>query len=332
MGKHERNRREKRKISSEGDNNGQSQKAGRLSNLNSADSLSVSDILHKTNSVLYNDETLNLSDVFYKESSPETNSGNMATPTSTQKSDMATTSNCPKDPSNADIVTYLKRIDDRLSLMDKKFEEIDKIGKNVEGVNGDLKKIWAYLHDIDKKTSERLSLIEEKTESVDFALAQASSKISSLEKQRDELKNDLTYLQSQSMRSNLVFTNIPEDPTENPDTTENKLRDFMVDKMKIAQDLVNQMSFERVHRMGPKVDGKIRTIVAKFTLYKEKEFVRKQWKTLNGTPYFVNEQFPKDIVDKRKQLVPKMKEARRDGKTSWISYDTLYINGKPVRE
>jgi len=175
-------------------------------------------------------------------------------------------------------------------------------------------------------------LIEEKTESVDIALAQASSKISSLEKQRDELKNDLTYLQSQSMRSNLVFTNIPEDPTENPDTTENKLRDFMVDKMKIAQDLVNQMSFERVHRMGSKVDGKTRSIVAKFTLYKEKEFVRKQWKTLNGTPYFVNEQFPKDIVDKRRQLVPKMKEARRDGKTSWISYDTLYINGKPVRE
>jgi len=64
---------------------------------------------------------------------------------------MATTSNCPKELSNADIVTYLKRIDDRLSLMDKTFEEIDKIGKNVEGVNGDLKKIWAYLHDIDKK-------------------------------------------------------------------------------------------------------------------------------------------------------------------------------------
>ncbi|KAH3877502.1 hypothetical protein DPMN_001374 [Dreissena polymorpha] len=68
---------------------------------------------------------------------------------------MATTSNCPKEPSNADIVTYLKRIDDRICLMDKKFEAIDKLEKKVEGVNGDLKKFWAYLHDIDKITSER---------------------------------------------------------------------------------------------------------------------------------------------------------------------------------
>ncbi|KAH3831015.1 hypothetical protein DPMN_104274 [Dreissena polymorpha] len=132
--------------------------------VNNSDSLNARDILNKTNSVLYNDvlaETLNLSDVFYKESSPETNPCNMATPTPIQKSDMATTSNCPKEPSNADIVSFLKRIDDRISLMDKKFETIDKLEKKVEGVNSDLKKIWAFLHDIDNKTSERLRLIEE---------------------------------------------------------------------------------------------------------------------------------------------------------------------------
>ncbi|KAH3723747.1 hypothetical protein DPMN_049682 [Dreissena polymorpha] len=68
--------------------------------------------------------------------------------------------------------------------------------------------------------------------------------------------------------------------------------------------------------MGSKVDGKNRNIVAKFTLYKENELARKQLNNLNGTPYFVNEHFPKDTVDKRRQLIPKMKEARRDGKTS----------------
>ncbi|KAH3798706.1 hypothetical protein DPMN_152308 [Dreissena polymorpha] len=75
---------------------------------------------------------------------------------------MATTSTCPKEPSNADIVTFLKRIDDRISLMDNTFEAIDKLEKKFEGFNGDLKKIWAYLYDIDKKTSERLRLIETK--------------------------------------------------------------------------------------------------------------------------------------------------------------------------
>ena len=115
---------------------------------------------------------------------------------------------------------------------------------------------------------------------MDFILTQTNTKLSTLENQKHELKNDLTYLQSQSMRNNLVFSNINEAQTETTETTENVLREFLVEKMKIAQDLVKQISFERVHRMGIKRDGRSRNIVAKFTLYKEKEFVRKQWKSL----------------------------------------------------
>mgnify|MGYP000441068583 CR=1 FL=1 len=48
-----------------------------------------------------------------------------------------------------------------------------------------------------------------------------------------------------------------------------------------------------------KVRG-FRKIVAKFHVYKEKEVVMKQWKHLKGTPYYVSEQFPKEVVDKRK--------------------------------
>ena len=45
----------------------------------------------------------------------------------------------------------------------------------------------------------------------------------------------------------------------------------------------------------------------------------------------MNEQFPKEISDRRRELLPKMHQAKRDGKTSWLSYDTLYIDGRPVR-
>ncbi|KAH3771862.1 hypothetical protein DPMN_173191 [Dreissena polymorpha] len=43
----------------------------------------------------------------------------------------------------------------------------------------------------------------------------------------------------------------------------------------------------------------------------------------------VFEQFPPEIQEKRRRLVPKMKEAKRDGKKAWIAYDTLYIDGRP---
>ena len=83
--------------------------------------------------------------------------------------------------------------------------------------------------------------------------------------------------------------------------------------------------------MGSKFGGNSRKSVAKFHVYKEKEIVRKQWKHLKGTPYYVSEQFPKEVVDKRKQLYQKIKAARDDGKTAWIACDTLYVDGKPVR-
>jgi hypothetical protein len=59
--------------------------------------------------------------------------------------------------------------------------------------------------------------------------------------------------------------------------------------------------------------------------------VRKRWKELDGTVYRVFEQFPQDVVQKRRKLVTKMKEARRQGKRAYLAYDTLYIDGVPQR-
>jgi hypothetical protein len=216
--------------------------------------------------------------------------------------------------------------------MEKRLSSLEAVEKKVTEFESELKKIWIYISDTNKATIERVGKVEERVETTDFSLSLANSKVLELEKEKDSLKDEIVYLQSQSMRNNLVFSNIPEAPLEGPDVAEAKLREFMTDKMKIAKDIVDKMGFERVHRIGPKIDGKTRKLVAKFSLFKERELVRKQWKALEGTPYYVNEQFPKEVIDKRRKLVPKMKDARREGKTAWIAYDTLYINGKPVKD
>ena len=110
------------------------------------------------------------------------------------------------------------------------------------------------------------------------------------------------------------------------------MKTFIHEKMKVAQDSIDKMAFDRVHRMGPRSDGRCRKIVARFRDFKECEFVRKQWKSLEGTHYQVHEQFPPEIVEKRRKLIPKLKAARQQNKRAWISYDTLYVDGKPVRD
>ena len=43
---------------------------------------------------------------------------------------------------------------------------------------------------------------------------------------------------------------------------------------------------------------------AKFTFYKQREVVRRLRKNLDNTDHYINEQFPKEVSDKRKSLVP----------------------------
>jgi hypothetical protein len=111
-------------------------------------------------------------------------------------------------------------------------------------------------------------------------------------------------------------------------TTEEVLKDFIKTKMKMG-DKADELNFERVHRAGPLQNNhRPRKIVAKFSAFKQREEVRGLAKNLKDTNYFVNEQFPPEIVEQRKKLLPTMKKARSDGKKAYISYNKLYIDGK----
>lgn len=113
----------------------------------------------------------------------------------------------------------------------------------------------------------------------------------------------LTYMQSQSMRNNLVFTKMYGIENNTHEDTERILRHLMVEKMKVAQNLVDEIRFERIHRMGEKQAGVTdRNIVAKFTLFKDREMIRRSRRALKGTRHYVNKQFPKTVVDRSRAL------------------------------
>ena len=91
------------------------------------------------------------------------------------------------------------------------------------------------------------------------------------------------------------------------------------------------LNFERVHRIGTKQRGSTvaRNIVAKFSAFKDRETVKRQRANLRGTSFSVFEQYPREINEKRKKLLPKLREAKSNNQRAWISYDTLYIDGRP---
>ena len=127
-----------------------------------------------------------------------------------------------------------------------------------------------------------------------------------------EVKDELNYLHSLSMRNDLIFSNIPEERNETYERTEKILRQFIEDKLKFEHDLVNDIQLERVHRIGQcRADGKIRQIVAKFTLFKDREAVRNERRNLKDTNFFISEQFPKEMSEWRKNYYKDQKERKK---------------------
>ena len=93
-----------------------------------------------------------------------------------------------------------------------------------------------------------------------------------------------------------------------------------------------KIDLQRVHRLGKPVAGKIRPIIARFLRYPDREKVLRASFGLNrATEIKVLEDFPKEIIERRRKQMPKLKEAKKKRLKVAISKaepDKLFINGK----
>ena len=105
----------------------------------------------------------------------------------------------------------------------------------------------------------------------------------------------------------------------------------MAAELKISKE-VDDISLECVHRIGKSshTDSKPGLPIAKFTYQKDKEFVFSHAMNLRDTKAAVARDFPKEIVDKRKLLLPSLKHAKK-GHTATLVYNQLFINGQLYR-
>ena len=175
---------------------------------------------------------------------------------------------------------------------------------------------------------ERIKSVESEVDGVKRENKELKKALLEMKKLNSEMKEDLIDMKSRSMRDNLLFTNISEHEHED---TELILTNFLKDRMNITD-----ISFERVHRIGrvyqqPRGQpARPRTIVAKFTYFKDRERVRKSANRLRGTNYGIREQYPEEVEQRRKPLYPILRQARQEKKKAVLIKDKLFVEGKEV--
>lgn len=109
------------------------------------------------------------------------------------------------------------------------------------------------------------------------------------------------------------------------------VHDFCKNVLKI-EDPESSILIDRAHRVGSRSVGKTRPIVAKLVRTKDKEFIKQASKIadLRSSDFRVADQFPQEVLARRKELIPKMVDARKNGNKAVLVRDKLYINNKLV--
>ena len=132
-------------------------------------------------------------------------------------------------------------------------------------------------------------------------------------------------------RKNIKFFGVKDVDDESPRDTETTLRKFLKKEMQITNDELENIQFERVHRIPtrPKTSKQVqpRPIIAKVP-FQDKEFIKSHIKNLpRGAKYGIADDFPKEVDAIKKALHPKLKQAREERKMAFFNVEKLVIEG-----
>ncbi|KAM3619221.1 uncharacterized protein V6R79_004722 [Siganus canaliculatus] len=155
-----------------------------------------------------------------------------------------------------------------------------------------------------------------------------------LQKDKINMANSILDLQCRSMRDNIVIHGLAEVENETHQKSEELLKSFLVKELKMKPEDAGAVRFSRVHRLGrtkPDQQRRPRPIVAKVVDSKMKSTVISRGKELKGSNYSISDQFPPEIMNRRRLLNPVMAEARKAKKNARLFIDKLYIDGALYR-
>ncbi|VDH98854.1 Hypothetical predicted protein [Mytilus galloprovincialis] len=167
-----------------------------------------------------------------------------------------------------------------------------------------------------------------------------------------EVRDKLVDIESQNLKQNLVFFEL-EEASENNEGAKggatgekggatgstynencvNKILEFCENQLKI-ENAKDKITLEKAYRLGKRKDGaaKPRPIVVKFRKFEDREMIRSVSNRLKNTNYGISPQYPKEVLERRKKLVPIMLKERKKNKKAYIAGDKLYVNGELWKE
>ncbi|XP_045451956.1 uncharacterized protein LOC123660984 [Melitaea cinxia] len=170
---------------------------------------------------------------------------------------------------------------------------------------------------VTKQVTQNINLtLEEKFKIIEEKHDYLNEKLENQEKR-------LYFLEKQSRKRNIVIFGLPETETSY-ENLENNIMNFLNHYLSIG---LESRDIQEARRIGKK-GVKPRPITVTFTTLGTKIKIFKQRKLLEDTAYYIKEDFPRHILEKRMELQEQVKLEREKGNYATIRYDKLIIRHK----
>jgi FtsZ-binding cell division protein ZapB len=215
------------------------------------------------------------------------------------------------EPTLIDVMSKLIAMDTSMNAMNSTMNlKLDQVRNDVQ----EMKSEFSNLQQEVQAYKDKVESLEKENEDLRESNRALLDRVLRVEKQADDLEG-------RSRRSNVLFYGLDRPENETQEELEGRVRDLITDQL----DLVEDIEFDRVHRVSGKRNA---PVIAKCTFYKDKVKLLKAKQKLKGTDIFIGEDFSRGVRECRKKLTRFAKEMRDNGQTVKMVFDHLVVEGK----
>ena len=218
-----------------------------------------------------------------------------------------------------------------INKMVQLFEDLKKEVKSMKCTLNDLTNSTENINGSTERIEKEIRGMDDKLSQMDRTVQETDRKYMELSKKFNDLNERVIKMEGQTRRNNLLFNGVPQTQNESKSECLKKIRTILEQTLKL--DNAKTMQIVRCHRMeapvsGPRsgTPGRPGTIICTFQWHGDRMAVWNAKKHLRDTEYRLQEDFPKEMQDRRKTLMPIMFAARRlDGHDAYLTVDKLHI-------
>jgi ribA/ribD-fused uncharacterized protein len=210
--------------------------------------------------------------------------------------------------------------------------DFKQLTQSIEDLKNDFKSFKETLTNVEKSNTKLCETVKETAEKIktfDHRLDDVDSHCKLLQQKYDELSQRVIYMEAQSRRDNLIIDGIAEPKTKE---TESDCLEKVYDVLISTMGIENARDFRivRCHRVGPPPNSgsknpKPRSVIFKLHWFRDRQTIWQKRTSLKHSQYFLKEDYPKEIVAKRKKLYPVMLAAQQHKCVSYITLDKLHV-------